>query len=46
VLDEDEYLIKLWRAIKADVKQVQVCKFIQSANLMFDVVSIAFSYIS
>ncbi|PKK71452.1 hypothetical protein RhiirC2_849149 [Rhizophagus irregularis] len=23
-LDEDEYLIKLWKAIKTDVKQVQV----------------------
>ncbi len=42
-LDEDEYLIKVWRAIKTDVKQVQVCKFI---HLMFDVVSITFSYIS
>ncbi|CAI2188019.1 12172_t:CDS:2, partial [Funneliformis geosporum] len=36
-LNEDEYLIKLWRAIKTEKKQVQICKFIQSANLMFDV---------
>ena len=39
-LNEDEYLIKLWRAIRTEEKQVQICKFIQSANLMFDVVSI------
>ncbi|CAG8456750.1 4733_t:CDS:2 [Dentiscutata heterogama] len=39
-LNEDEYIIKLWRAIKIEEKQVQIRKFIQSANLMFDVVSI------
>ncbi|UZO18737.1 uncharacterized protein OCT59_010049 [Rhizophagus irregularis] len=36
-LNEDKYLIKLWRAIRTEEKQVQICKFIQSANLMFDV---------
>ena len=41
-LDEDEYLIKLWRAIKIEEKQVQIRKFIRSVNLMFNIVSILF----
>ncbi|CAI2182170.1 3276_t:CDS:2 [Funneliformis geosporum] len=39
VLDEDEYLIKLWRAIKIEEKQVQIRKFIRSVNLMFNTVT-------
>jgi len=40
VMDENEYVIKLWKTIKAEERKIQVRKFIRFANVMFDIVSI------
>jgi len=41
-MDENEYVIKLWKTIKAEERKIQVRKFIRFANVMFDIVSIEF----
>jgi len=42
VMDENEYVVKFWKTIKAEERKVQVHKFIRFANVMFDIVSIEF----